>query len=309
MNIKFINALETKDKKELAKIPKYDLHHHAVFSCDRNYLEYNNYSIPESENVKDISSLISFARNYIKPIQNSPHGLTVLINGMIQKCLDTGVLAVDTDIDYKICLTLFNSNVNKFINFLSQFKPSNLQIKWIIDISRDSFIKELHESLIVEMLESKFFAGIDLSSTENCKPNADFVSIYTIANNLNLKTKVHAGEQLGVNYIKECILDFNPKEIQHGITIVEDEQIMQLAKDKGVVFNVCPTSNVVLGYAKSIETHPIKQMVEYGLNVTIGTDDFLFFESDINDEYLKLYNNKVLTAEQLDKIRETSLKL
>jgi len=50
-------------------------------------------------------------------------------------------------------------------------------------------------------------------------------------------------------------------------------------------------------------------MVKYGLNVTIGTDDFLLFESDINDEYLKLYKNKVLTAEQLDKIREFSLNI
>ena len=122
-------------------------------------------------------------------------------------------------------------------------------------------------------------------------------------------TKVHTGEQLGADYIYDCIMDFNPKQIQHGIHIIEDEKVMQLAKDRGIVFNVCPTSNIVLGYAKNIKEHPIKKMVEYGLKVTIATDDLLFFGSDINEEYLKLYKEGTLTVEQPDKIRLFGLSL
>lgn len=104
-------------------------------------------------------------------------------------------------------------------------------------------------------------------------------------------------------------LDFNPKQIQHGITIVEDEEVMRLAKEKEIIFNVCPTSNVILGYAKSIKEHPIKRMVEFGLKVTIGTDDLLFFNSDINNEYNLLFVNKVLTMDQLERIRKCGLSL
>ena len=50
-------------------------------------------------------------------------------------------------------------------------------------------------------------------------------------------------------------------------------------------------------------------MVEYGLKVTIATDDLLFFGSDINEEYLKLYKEGTLTVEQLDKIRLFGLSL
>ena len=84
---------------------------------------------------------------------------------------------------------------------------------------------------------------------------------------------------------------------------------MKLAKEKNIVFNVCPTSNLLLGYVKSIENHPIKEMYNYGLNVTIATDDLLYFNSNINDEYLKLYNNKVLSAEELDNIRKFGLSI
>ncbi len=128
-----------------------------------------------------------------------------------------------------------------------------------------------------------------------------------MANKQGLITKVHCGEQLGADYIRQCIIDFNPQQIQHGISIIKDKKVMELAKERNIVFNVCPTSNLVLNYAKDIATHPIKQMVDFGLKVTIGTDDILLFDSDINDEYLKLYNNKVLTAEQLDSIRKFSL--
>ena len=124
-----------------------------------------------------------------------------------------------------------------------------------------------------------------------------------------LITKVHSGEQLGADYIRECINDFKPKMIQHGIHIVEDESVMKIAKDKGIIFNVCPTSNVILGYASSIKEHPIKKMVEYGLNVTIATDDLLFFDSDINDEYIKLYREGTLSIEQLKNIKDFGLSL
>ena len=50
-------------------------------------------------------------------------------------------------------------------------------------------------------------------------------------------------------------------------------------------------------------------MVEYGLKVTIATDDLLFFDSDINDEYRKLYQEGTLSAKQLNDIREFGLSL
>ncbi len=304
----FIEALISMRKDNLIKFPKADLHNHAVFSCDRDYLSDNNIDIPKSEAVTDISSLINFARKYIKPLQNNIDGLTTLLNGTFEKCLSTGVKIVDTDIDYKICIQVFDYNIKNFIGFLNTFKYDGLKIRWIIDISRDSY-KDEYENIIIDLINSRYFYGIDLTSTENIVSNKKFVNIYRVANSINMVTKVHAGEQLGADYVRQCILDFNPKQIQHGIRIIEDKNTMLLAKDKNIIFNICPTSNLILNYSPSIKDHPIKQMVDFGLNVTLGTDDILFFNSDINDEYLKLYKSKVLTAEQLDNIRKFSLTL
>ena len=303
---KFIDALKKHDKDKLILIHKADLHNHAVFSCDREYLLNNNVNIPLDQKVNNISDLVDFARKYIKPLQNDKDGLSILLNGTFKKCLETGVMIVDTNIDYKICIQVFNYNVDEFISFLKMFTYDNLKIHWVIDISRDSYLEE-YEETIINLIKTGFFYGIDLTATENYQPNEKFKNIYDYANKEQLVTKVHCGEQLGADYIKQCIEDFNPKQIQHGIRIVESKEVMDLAKLRGIVFNVCPTSNLVLNHARSINEHPISSMVEYGLKVTIGTDDILLFESDINDEYLKLYENKLLTAEQLNEIRKESL--
>ncbi len=304
----FIEALKNNDKELMCKIEKADLHNHAVFSCDKSYLIKHNINIPTDEKIANISDLIKFARTYIKPIQETTEGLSILLNGTFEKCIETGVSVVDTNIDYKICIYLFNNNEKAFVNYLKTFNYNHLKIRWIIDISRDSYLAE-YEQTIIKLIKTKFFYGLDLTATENAVDNLNFKNIYSIANDVGIITKVHCGEQLGANYIKQCIIDFNPKQIQHGIHIIESPEVMELAKERNIVFNVCPTSNLILNYAKNIETHPIKQMVDFGLKVTISTDDILLFDSDINDEYLKLYNGKVLSAEKLDEIRKFALTL
>ena len=206
--LNFIQALTNSNKEQIQMIPKADLHNHAVFSCDREYLLKNGIDIPSNERVNNITDLINFARKYIKPLQNNIEGLTLLLNGTFEKCLETGVSVVDTDIDYKICIQVFDNDVNKFVDFLKTFKYNNLQIRWIIDISRDSY-KEEYEKIVFDLIKSNFFHGVDLTSTENCVPNEKFKNIYELANKQGLITKVHCGEQLGADYIRQCIIDFN----------------------------------------------------------------------------------------------------
>lgn len=306
-DLDFELALKNNDTELLAKIPKVDIHNHVVSSCKKSYLIDCGINLSKDK-INNIETLINFSRSYLDPIKKDYNGLKLLLEGTFENCLQTGVVLVFASIDYKECMRTFNSNVNTFIKFLKSFKYNNLTILWDLSISRDSY-KEENKSLILKLLNTRFFSGIDLAATENSIPNLNFVDFYKLANKLKMITRVHAGEQLGAEYIKECINDFNPKQIQHGIHIVEDESVMQLAKEKGIVFNVCPTSNIVLGYATSIKDHPIKKMVEFGLNVTIATDDLLFFDSDINEEYLKLYKEGTLTSKQLNRIRNFSLSL
>ncbi len=82
---------------------------------------------------------------------------------------------------------------------------------------------------------------------------------------------------------------------------------MRFLADNRIQLNVCPSSNVMLGYATGYKDHPIKILYENGVKVTINTDDLLIFDSSIENEYLLLYRAGTLSAGQLDEIRKNGL--
>ena len=247
--ISFKNAIKSNNLKQLSKISKVDLHNHAACSCTKEWLIKNNINLSNDE-VTDIYSLNNFCKKHINPIHYTQNGLTILLNGNFDNCIKTGVKIVGASIDYKICIKVFNNNINDYINFLKSFERNNLIILWDLGISRDTY-EDNHHKIIVELLKTKYFNGLDLYGVEDPNSNYKYVDYYKIANELEMVTKVHAGEQLNYDYIKKCIYDFNPKQIQHGINIINDIDTMNLAKKKKIIFNVCPTSNIILGYVKN----------------------------------------------------------
>ena len=57
-----------------------------------------------------------------------------------------------------------------------------------------------------------------------------------------------------------------------------------------------------------MKNHPIQKLYRAGVDVTINSDDILIFDSDVSKEYLRLYENETLKAEELDDIRMNGLK-
>ena len=71
----------------------------------------------------------------------------------------------------------------------------------------------------------------------------------------------------------------------HGVRAIEDPDLVRRLADEGVVCDVCPTSNVILGLFPSVEEHGIRTLVEAGVPVTINTDDPLLFGPGLLEEY------------------------
>ena len=118
---------------------------------------------------------------------------------------------------------------------------------------------------------------------------------------------MHVGETGSAEDVRRAVEILGLSEVHHGIGASTSEETMRFLADNQIQVNVCPSSNVMLGFAKDYKTHPIKTLVENGVRVTINTDDLLIFDSSIENEYLKLYKAGTLSAEQLDEIRQTGL--
>ena len=78
--------------------------------------------------------------------------------------------------------------------------------------------------------------------------------------------------------------------------------------DHKIQLNICPSSNVMLRLVESYALHPIRKLYDYGIPITINSDDLLIFNQTVSQEYLNLFEADLMTAEELNDIRETGLK-
>lgn len=126
--------------------------------------------------------------------------------------------------------------------------------------------------------------GLGLGGTEAGHPAAPYRRAFEIARDGGLAIVPHAGETAGAESIRE-ILAMAPSRIRHGIRAVEEPALLAEIVDRGLVLDVCPTSNVRTGVVSSIAAHPLPALRAAGVRCTINTDDPAMFGTDLGREY------------------------
>jgi adenosine deaminase len=154
-----------------------------------------------------------------------------------------------------------------------------------------------------QFVSDGYFRSIDVCGGENLRPIEDFLPLYRKAEQFHLIKKMHVGESGPAEDVRKAVDILGLDEVHHGIRAAYSKDVMRFLAENKIQLNVCPSSNVMLGYARSFKDHPIKVLYESGVKVTINTDDLLIFDSSIENEYLLLYREGVLNAEQLNEIR------
>ena len=147
--------------------------------------------------------------------------------------------------------------------------------------------------------------GIDLMGYERLGPAAPHKKAYDMARQAGLRLKAHAGEHGGPDQVWEAMDVLGATHIGHGAQAIEDPALVRELARRGVVLNMCPTSNVILGVCRTMEEHPIRALFDAGVRVTVSTDDPLIFGNDLNGEYLALHRSLGFTPGELRRIART----
>ena len=71
----------------------------------------------------------------------------------------------------------------------------------------------------------------------------------------------------------------------HGVRVIDDPRVAALARERGVVFEVCITSNLQSGVVERAADHPLRAMMDLGLLTTLNTDDPAVSGICLSDEY------------------------
>jgi adenosine deaminase len=115
-------------------------------------------------------------------------------------------------------------------------------------------------------------------------PPEPFAELFSAARAAGLHTMAHAGEVVGAASVWGAVDALGVERIGHGIRSAEDARLLEHLRERCVVLDVCPTSNVRTGAVESFGVHPLRQLYDSGLRLTINSDDPIFFATSVTEE-------------------------
>ncbi|MFP2924840.1 adenosine deaminase [Pyxidicoccus sp. 3LG] len=141
--------------------------------------------------------------------------------------------------------------------------------------------------------------GFDLAGAEASFPAKDHKDAFQLILKNNVNCTAHAGEAYGPESISQAIHNLGAHRIGHGTRLREDGDLLNYVNDHRIPLEVCPTSNVQTGAVSSLAAHPLKFYFDYGLRVTINTDNRLITDTTVTKELWVAHKELGLSLEDL----------
>jgi adenosine deaminase len=156
-------------------------------------------------------------------------------------------------------------------------------------------------------LDHPYVVGFNMAGDEAGFPAGDFAGAFATVAEAGLGCSVHAGEHAGPGSIRAALALPGVVRISHGVRAVEDPTLVAELAERGIVLEVCPTSNVALNVFSTYEDHPLGALRAAGVPVTLGSDDPPYFGTSIGREYELAHERLGCGLDDLREITETAL--
>ena len=174
------------------------------------------------------------------------------------------------------------------------------------------FLRHLPEESAFETLKAaepfkSQILSIGLDSAELGHPPGKFERVYAAAGQQGYRLVAHAGEEGPPAYIVDALDRLKVERVDHGVRCLEDEALVERLVREKTPLTVCPLSNVRLRVFATMVDHPIRQMLERGLNVSVNSDDPPYFGGYLLDNFEALHRELGLTLEDARQLAVNSI--
>ncbi|MBT6326445.1 MAG: adenosine deaminase [Bdellovibrionales bacterium] len=306
----------------IKKLPKSELHLHIEGSlrpelmfklAKRNNISLNYSSVDELKKAYDFSDLQSFLDIYYE-------GANALITQQdfydltweyLEECQKDNIVHTEIFFDPQTHTDRgikFETVINGIYEALEDGKEK-LGISYKVIMC---FLRHLDEEAAFKTLENaipfkdKIF-GVGLDSSEVGHPPSKFKNVFQKSLDEGFLTFAHAGEEGPTEYIYEALNLLKVSRIDHGVRCTEDDDLVQLLKEKQIPLTVCPLSNVKLRVFDTMKDHNLKQMLDLGLQVMINSDDPAYFGGYLNTNFIETARELNLTKEEVCQLAANSI--
>lgn len=144
--------------------------------------------------------------------------------------------------------------------------------------------------------------GFDLAGAEANFPAKEHREAFQLILKNNVNCTAHAGEAYGPESIGQALHYLGSHRIGHGVRLREDGDLLNYVNDHRIPLECCPSSNLQTRAVTEMKSHPLKFYFDYGLRVTINTDNRLITDTTVSNEYWVAHKELDLSLEDITTI-------
>lgn len=176
-----------------------------------------------------------------------------------------------------------------------------------------SFLRHLSEESAFQTLDDalpfkSWIAAVGLDSSEKGHPPVKFERVFARARKEGFLTVAHAGEEGPAAYVRGAVDLLHVSRIDHGNRSLDDPNLVEELAERKIPLTVCPLSNFKLKVVKDMTKHPLKEMLEKKLMVTVNSDDPAYFGGYVNENYVAVAKVLNLSRQQIALLAKNSFK-
>ena len=296
-------------------LPKTETHLHIEGSLPWSLLQATHpekYSSPPASWATDFrfrnfahfeAELLGYAADFF----NSPDRYHACAKAVFADAFSRNVRYIETSFASG-CIDFLNLDGHAVCDAIRAAVPVGLEVRIFLGIHHDGYTEKM-SGILEDALNWNHLDGIDLHGAEDV-PIGDWApGFWQRARDAGKFTKAHAGEFMGVDFVRYVVEELGVTRIEHGTRAIEDASAIQLLRERGVALDMCPISNLKLGVVSSAQAYPIRQLLDAGITCTVSTDDPISFGNHIEDEYLLLAEDLGFSHHELAEVAKNGFKV
>jgi aminodeoxyfutalosine deaminase len=165
-------------------------------------------------------------------------------------------------------------------------RDHGIRLRWIYDIPGEFGVESAEATLGYALDHAPdTLIGFGLGGPEIGVDRPQFKPVFDQARAAGLHSVPHAGETTGPETVWAALRDLGAERIGHGTSSVQDPALVEHLAEHRVPLEVCPTSNIATRAVERLEDHPLKQLYDAGVVVTVNSDDPPMFGTTLLREY------------------------
>lgn len=189
-----------------------------------------------------------------------------------------------------------------------------LRVNWIFDAIRHFGAEHARQVLAVagRLRSRPALAGrvvaFGIGGDEARGPAELFSEVYREARDRGLHVTAHAGETCGPESIRAAIQILGAERVGHGLTAARDPEVMALLHERRIPLEICLSSNVATGLVARVDDHPLRELLDAGVLVTLNSDDPAMFGTSLAREFALAASRFALSRRQLLELSENAVR-